>query len=457
MYIALIIALLILGIVFYFLLDKEILSPTIITISMFILCTIFAFTGRLSWNDTDISINVILIIVLGILSFGIGESISRLMPIKGTKKETNESETNNKVIKIETWKIIAVTLFIFITIFFTYTEIIRISDNVGVHGSFSQRMSAFREASTLFNANAIEEGNSINTIVSQMKKVCDILCVVLIYIIINNFIYKKNIEEFINEDILLITPVFLCLLLSVLTGGRGLILRFIIAAILILLILLMKKESSKDIFKKTIKIGVTLLIIIIPIFYLSLPLLGRKTSKGIVEYTTFYFGCSIPSFEEFLNNPPEHDGHFGSESLYGIQTILYRLKLTDYINPISREWTTFEDQNGSEYNSNIYTCFRRYYYDFGITGVVVCSLIFGFVFHKLYECAKEKENPMYLIFYASYGYMLIDQIRDELFFTRFININTIINIILVITCTYFFINFDYEKMRLKLLNIGDKK
>ena len=63
--------------------------------------------------------------------------------------------------------------------------------------------------------------------------------------------------------------------------------------------------------------------------------------------------------------------------------------------------------------------------DFGLIGVIICQMLFGICFATIYLKARKK-NVM-LIFYGLYSFIIIDQIRDELFFTTFVHINIVIN------------------------------
>ena len=108
----------------YIIYGKDILSPSVISCCMFFLCTLFAFIGLFSWNViSDISFKAIVIIVLGIVSFMIGEFFARIT----TKKEKKNIEKRElKIIKIDKWKLILVVLGILITIILLIHEIKRI-------------------------------------------------------------------------------------------------------------------------------------------------------------------------------------------------------------------------------------------------------------------------------------------------------------------------------------------
>ena len=66
--------------------------------------------------------------------------------------------------------------------------------------------------------------------------------------------------------------------------------------------------------------------------------------------------------------------------------------------------------------------------------------------------AKNDRKGIWLIFYGLYSYILIDQVRDELFFTTFVHINLFINIVLI-----FFVYFGIVKFEIKDIPIYKDK
>jgi len=129
---------------------------------------------------------------------------------------------------------------------------------------------------------------------------------------------------------------------------------------------------------------VILILIILIGFCLILPLSGRKLNTNIISYLSYYFGISLPSLDMYLDNEIAKPEFFGEETLRGIQTVLYKLNISDYIQPVSKEWLTFETKDNQIYHSNIFTSAKRYYHDFGWAGIIGCQMIFGFVFSYLY-------------------------------------------------------------------------
>lgn len=454
MYIILLVILIILAIISFFANNKDIMAPSFISCIAYILCNVCAILGLFTWNNVTISWKLIGIITLGLVAFIIGEVIVRKIYNKKIKKE--EKITEEDIIKIKKWKIILSIVLIVIEIILMFFEIRRIALAAGFNNNNILKMFSFyRNKSQLFSTELVKKGLKINIIVSQINKLCNVLGIIYIYVFLKNVINKDKIKT----NIIYTIPIILCCILALMTGSRTQIIKYVIATFIIGFILYSKKNSLKTLLKKVLIIGTCLIVIVLPLFYITLPLLGREQDKGFFTYITFYLGTSIPSFENYLNKPPAKSEQFGEETLRGINSLLNKIGVIDKVTPVSREWTHFPGSN----HSNVYTAFRRYMQDFGIAGVIICQFLFGMTFTFIYLVARDKKNGIWLIFYGIYSYMLIDQVRDELFFTTFVHINLFINMILVVLAYWALTKFEikdipiYKDKLKRLLKIERKK
>jgi len=421
-------------------LHNDILSPAFIYTCSMTVCVISAMIGLIFWNNvSSLKFETLAIIILSVISFAIGEICARkLIKFNGEKKCIEDNnEKNNKFYNIALWKNIAQIAFVLLTIILLYNEVKRIAIIAGyVDGGIGVMIGKFRELSTLYTTDLVEKGQNINFIVSQMRKVCEVLCYINIFFLVSNIVNKK-IKNVANIPYLII--ITLCLVLSLLTAGRMQILIYFVSAVFIFTILKLREYTVKEFIKKYAKIFVILILIILIGFCLILPLSGRKLNTNIISYLSYYFGISLPSLDMYLDNEIAKPEFFGEETLRGIQTVLYKLNISDYIQPVSKEWLTFETKDNQIYHSNIFTSAKRYYHDFGWAGIIGCQMIFGFVFSYLYLLIKKKNSSIILIFVSMYYYIVIDQIRDELFFSDFVHINTIFKFIMLFIIFYILI------------------
>lgn len=437
--------LVILFFILYFVYTKflnDILSPSFIYVSSMILCFICSIIGLLSWNNVkNLKLLTILIILISIISFIFGE-----LCVRKSFTFDNRKFKFKKIKDIEWWKIIFQILFILITIILLYTEVKRIAIIAGyTSGGLGTMIGYFRNMSNLYTTELIENGQGVNVFVSQMRKVCEVMCFVNLYIFIKN-IYDKNIKNSKNFGFLCI--IILCVFLSFLTGGRMQCLIYVVASIFIILVLLLSKNSLKDILKKYYKQCIVVITIVIIGFYCLLPLSGRKNDVNFVTYMSFYFGTSVPSLDIYLDNPKQSE-YFGEETLRGVQNVLYKFGLSNKVQPISKEWIEFKINDQQSMFSNVFTSGKRFYHDFGLFGVMVCQFVFGFVFSFIYLKLKESSDTILFIFYSMFVYMIIDQVRDDLFYSNFLHINTLLYFLILYVGYNVLIQFNIKEVKNK--------
>lgn len=450
-YILLIIIVLLLVIISYLVFEKDILSPSFISTNMYLLCIVFATIGLKTWNtEKTLNNNIFIIVIIGLVFFMIGEALAKYIASKKTANDKIIKE-NNIPIVVNKYLYILTILFLIAAIVLQIIEIKRICNFYNFYSNSLRELLAFyRTKIGLFSTDLIKDGVGINFFVKQMRKTCDVLFVIWAYILINNIRSKSKRKVLFYSSI----PVLISLFSSLLTSGRSLMMHMVIAFIMMsLLFSLGKYDMKKNL--KALGVIVASGMCALLLFYLILPLTGRETNHHFVEYTTFYLGSSIPSFSKTIDDLPKTD-YIGEKTFSGIYSSLGRYRVINYMKPSTHEWVKFPG-----FKSNVYTSFRNYYIDFGLFGVVFCQLIFGFLFSLLYSYTKNTKNKFAIIFYSYYGYILIDQIRDEQFF-GLISTTTIAYLLLMIILYNIFIDTTKiihfkEVIKTKFLNLQKNK
>lgn len=416
--------LLFMSILFYNLFKREIISPTVITCLIFFLSVLGAFLGTANglWNHVSkLQWKTVQYIILGIFSFGIGEFLSRKLRRNSRNKKANVE--NSKIIRIDLLKNLIVLLFIILTMVLLYMNLKAITNAK----SLPEIISRYKSSNVLYNESALEEGVIINSIVLNMLRFCEITCVVYIYIVIKNLFLKDKVKS----NIINILNILLIILLSITVGGRAILLKFFAAGIMIWAILYTRIKRLSV--RKFFKLGLAIVMFFIPLCYFILPFLGNQTTIDMPNYVSFYLGSEIPAFDIFLENPTTYSEHFGQETLQGLQMFLSKFGIIDSWTAYQREWVYFTPT----LYTNTFTEFKPFIQDFGINGVIVCPMIFGFIFSKLYLAAKEKMNCRYLIFFSFFTSLLIDQARIEVFFRSFLSTRTVIYLCSLLFVTWF--------------------
>lgn len=414
--------------------EKDIFSPLFLSLISFFGALLLAFIGIFSWNSQkELSLQLVLIIILGIFSFTMGARIAK----KFSKKKNYNKKIRLKEIKIEKWKIIISSVFIVTTIVLMIIEIKRICSFFGFNSNnISSLLSYYRSKSVLYSNEISSKTADINFIVKQMHKTSVAIGVLFIYAFCNNFFTK-------NKNYYLLIPIVLSMTESLLTSGRSLFMRFIIIFLFCFLFFKIKKE--KKINKKTIIYGISTIVGMLLVFYIMLPLLGRNTNIGFIKYITFYFSCGIPSFDLFLLKTPPHIGYIGEETFTGLYLLLNKFHIVNFTRISSYSW-----QNIGGMHSNIYTSLKAYYYDFGYIGVLFLQFMFGFISTLYYNYSKSNKNNFFLIVYFYYIYIFIEQIRAEQFYIL-ISSTTVSNLLILLVMYYFIYLYNKKKNR-ELMN-----
>ncbi len=441
-YITLIIATAILALISYKLFKKDILSPSFIVSVTYFASIVAAFLAKIFnlWNNEEISFKIVSIIIIGIISFILGEFIIKKTISKLKKKKDINEDSNYKIIKISNIKMIIICVFLiitFINIFYQMVNITGISDNI------PQMINAYREQTPLFNKE--DSTISIDTFAMQMYRAADLFAVFFIFIIINNLLLKDKIKNNLKYCI----PILISIIITLFVSGRTPLVKLFVSGFF-MGVMLYRKYYNKEInIKLLLKIGTMLLLGILIIFYLVMPLIGRNQQTNIVNYITFYLGSPIPSFNELMDRGEVGNSeHFGQETFSGIQAFLNRFGLIDYYTPYESQWINFDGLYG-----NTFSGVRNYYSDFGIFGVIILQILFAIVVTTMYIMAKNNKSKFYMIFFTFFGaYMLIDQYRAEKMFGSFITLDTVIYFVYMIII-YIFLFKDKKDLK-KLVNRG---
>ena len=433
---------------FYFVNKKDILSPTNIICASYLLSVFFAFLGVGSWNTVSVlNIDVIYIYITGLIAFGVGEVFARRIVFKKKiiDNKSHDIVKNNMRIKISIGKVILASIVVIMGIIYLFWDLKTICRKSGLEtNNLGQMLRFYRENSNMFNDKS-DAVVSFNIISNQIIKLNNVICCIFMFVFINNIMDKKILQGFI-DNIQYLFPILLSIIGSVFTSGRSALVKYVICALMFILYKIYRKNIAmgkigrRRASRKIIKLVILVAIIVLPLFYIVLPLYGRKTSASLFDYVTFYLGCPAPSMSIFLDNYiPKKFSIINGESLIGVYSFLDKMKLITF--------------NGAKYleftyklglGSNVYSSFRRSFVDFGILGVCISHFIFGFVYTKLYHSYKEGKSVLGIIFFSYYASYLFDAMRDDAFFTIFISFTTIVYLILFIILTKFFISRKYD-------------
>lgn len=402
-YIVLALCLLVLFVIAFTLFGNDFFAPPCLFAVVFFLVSLLSYVGCSSWNDVEIGTTTTLIITLGCLCVIVGGYlVYRVLarkPVSEFEKFTTEQFVNYRV---KSWKLVVALAITAVS------AVLRIREMRTIGGAkatdFSDLIRRTRLAtSSLFND--ADELQSFSTLVIQTSRiVMAIGLVAAVYVVI---CFKRK-NDWVQKILSLLCVLGPCAYF-LLTGSRGTSLGILLAVLLAwgIIKLRLGHSTAKSSAKLLRKIAVAVAVLL-PVFYVSVPLLGREAKGGFSEYLSFYFGAGLPSLEAKL----QQGGDLTPEipffnTFYGVNSALS--KLGGYSLPAyGDDWVTF-----GEHKSNIYTCFYRFFADAGMTGVVIFSLLSGALYVALYQAAIRVPSVFIVPFWLNIARTMLDVGRDE--------------------------------------------
>ncbi len=381
----------------------------------FLACIMFAFSVFINlinayrWG-TDYSWKAIRIIVLGLLMLSIGEHIIKSNFIIRVKKNHVYDDIKGKkcypiIINFTTMMII-----IIISGICFWTGLKNLAKRLGTNEVFL----SLRTARRLFTSGKINTGFAGRFTFSINKAIA----LIMIYIILYNIIICSK-----RLAISHIIPILIFAFQAIFSTGRTVYLRFIAYTFIVYGVLYVYKNGNRRrAHKKIIVIAVISLILFAIVFTYAGRVLGKGIYNSPIDVFYYYSGSSINLFNQYITRDMfQKNTIFGEHTLYGIYNALHYINpnIEHVVNP-ALEFTFIPN-----WNSNIYTAFRRYYQDYGIWGTMVICFFLGNYYGILETHAfKNIENGWKTIFYAYSMYPIIEIAIEERFLINYISFTT---------------------------------
>lgn len=401
----------------YFKFDKDILQPSIVFCSMYTFSTLCAIYCLNKWN-TEISLKTFLILFLGGLEF----VLISLMINHYYKKKYQGTAINTEGYKgfvVEKWKILLMLVYSIVIILLLIYYVLKIASDFGEISSFSAALNLYRE-NTSYHANAV-----LPLWLRWALKPLIASAYVCMFIFAKNIIneQKITIKSIISNSIYLL-PSLAFVVQSFVQSNRGAILTLLCAGFVMLVILWCQKYDWKKVISiKTLFFVLCIGICCLIVFYFSAELVGRKISKGPVEYISMYAGGSIQCLDLYLQDPIPKSPIIGKETFLN-----FIRNLNDYgfislkeAPTVHLEWRYI----GDTLVGNVYTSYRRWIQDFGYIGMILLQAGVACFYNIFYNKIKyyRKKNgiiiDIMIIMFAYLSYPLFTHCIDS---TLYLNV-----------------------------------
>lgn len=414
--------------------NKDILAPSVMMCSMFIISTLFALISYNNWTSVHYTLKTTIIIGTGIAVFVMSENVfsHTKMSLRLNRRIGYKEQDQKVVCDTEVWKIICLIGINLIAVMWYYSEISRI---VGAYGLSAENLFAsYRSIGVGLAVNTDSEIEMTNPLLNQLLKVTTASGYVAGFLLVNKRI-KKEIDK--QKQLGLVMIMLLSIVPGIMNAGRNPILQLIVSLMVYYYVLWHQEHGwSRNLSWKYIRLGMMLVIIGIPAFYFLLGALGRTTEKGIFEYGAIYIGSSIALFNQYIAAPVSAPKFFGEETLLGIHQLLYRLGVPVTIKNRHLEFRML----GDNLYSNIYTFFRRPLHDFGLVGMYIFTILVAlffcwFYFHKIKNKPRTKRVDYWVLVYGYIYYWIVYTSIDQRSIS-FISISAVVTMVIIVVVYY---------------------
>lgn len=382
-----VVLLIVLFLVSYKIFDRDLFAPPTVVCISFLFSSLCTLYNETAWG-LDFSFETTLVMLTGIGTFLLGGIIGVFL---SNGRNMNRFSFSHQVypaqfIEIGKVKLLAVIAFQVIVLFWLYRSMTQSVGFIGV--SWSDIMHIYRFQS--MHLNPEEMTMRLPYLLRQFLQLSFCFASIFSYIVGNNLAAKKKFS------FLYWIPIVLGAMDILMQGYRGAVLR--LWAILVVVWYTIQKRSSgwqysKDTIKMIRKMAVLVLVVLF-LFSATRSFVGRRdSSSSVLDYVTFYGGCSIAAFDMFIKEPnnDNSDNIWGKETFYYLnQNIAAWLGKEEYRSSISEKG--FQISPNGTYVGNVYTALRHPIADFGYLGLPVVMSVMGCFFTFFYCKTRNKHG-----------------------------------------------------------------
>lgn len=419
---------------------KDVFSPSVLMILGYMVTTTFAICNLSKWK-TDVSIIALCLIIVGIISFIIGEKFAGYI---GNRQfvRCNENKIGKQLNILAQYSkkgIIFIAIIIcLLCARIVYKEIIRIA------------YSDFKTWGNLvYNYKVNKAKYDMSGLGRLSEKTIKAISYTCLFIFMNNISQDLKINlKIIKNNLLYIVPGIVYSVVQLVLGVRISVLGFMIAGLFFLILCRYYKYGVKTKIRigTMIKMSIVLIVICVVFFYIK-ELIGRQqVSNGVFDYIATYLGGSIDLFGQYIRNPMEEKGKV--ETLAGVidnmQSYFGILKKQEFTTSLE-----FRNALTGITIGNTYTGFRNYYNDGGIFGIVFFSNLLGMIFGGVYHLILNYRRMSYfrmcmIIIFGSQLYCIPFHFFTDYFFLK-ISLNMLLEILLIMLFVYVFMGRKIKK------------
>lgn len=394
----LVLSLMIIFIINYVFVNRDICAPSSLFCLSFLVCSFFTAIFSKKW-DVNLEVETYSVIVCGVLVFCITSFFVNMIFRPANCKNTYA--TSNSIKKYKLIFLLVFQLISYFLIFMNEKQLV-MQYGYGNTGSISDIIYGFR-------ALTLDKKADLNSITSAMRRICNTSAYIWGFLIsekiVNKIEYKKNIS------ILLYLNFIVSLLGNMLDGQRGNTIAIILSTAMMAYIIWNRKTNNRKKIKIKNIIKVFILFCLILLIFQGVgTLLGRiDYGNTLIDYIGIYIGAEIANLNIVIQSGITTNDLFGVLTFQGIYLLLG-------IDITGVEKMGFQYSNGYQLG-NVYTIFRDYLLDFGYVGYLfpVCFMaLFSTIFYLKIKNRCNYKN-------IDIGLILLSQVLFAVVFSFFSN------------------------------------
>lgn len=366
-------------------------SPVFIVSAMLTICT-GVYCVYIDLMGNDISIWTVLVIVFGLLSWSLGQSIAKGTSYRGE----NIDDVQVRIYDIPRKVIFVCSVIVLVTVYFSYQYFMEVGFAYGGGDIFS----AYGAARVYMLE--VQSGN-LSAIIPKSKYLTlfEMLGSSVAFFFIYASLYNMVIHK--RKDFYILIPAICYLPIMFFATSRMIFFALIAMFFAISSTLIYARFNPKQANRRIVKFCAPLLIVGLLLFRIGgdmrgglLTSEGRKgESSTVSESLCMYVASNIYALDYFLLHNP--DFKFGDKTLGGFRQILGRFGVEFKARP--RHFNSVKYKTGA---ANVYTGFKEDITDYSVLYWVYLVLI-GYVCGYFYYSAKRKCNTPHAVYFVVLG------------------------------------------------------
>lgn len=380
----------------FYILKKNLLSPSVVLCLAFLLSTFFLILNAKKWG-VQISEKTVFIVFMTLITFIFGNLMVYIFKLNNKKNLKGEIVLD--IPKISLKLVIILDFLLALGLINFIKNIYELSLIGGNPGGYKDMLYYVRVAKLNFH-----DISRLNMNIFYFAKAISYVC-------LYSFIYLTIFKGLKIKNLYLLSPIIFLLTFVVLSAARIDIVYLFIYIITIFVVLLYRRENFHALVNKKIILGTTLFwVIAVVLFFAAGKLLLGRSDSNVFSSVSRYTGSSLAALNDFLNNfKGNNNEYFGQNTLFSIYRILKRFN-----HNIPNFYPSYEFSYFVNMRTNIYSAIRRYIEDYGILGHFFITFFLGMFYGIFFDyTVYDKKKNFLLIMYATLSFPIYEFSIEE--------------------------------------------